>query len=233
MNAFSYRVDQNTDLVEKCLFYFGRKEKICRFASAKKLDMLLDKDQIAKNEIICEAQKLFQQFGLKKTTMDEIATACGRAKSTLYYYFKSKEDVFDSVINLELMSLRKIVKNKVEDQKSMLDKISTYIVEFHKEIINRANLYRIIKLNNFTEIATKKHVLKMIEFEKSYIVRIIEDGYDSGEYNMVEREDIEWVAEMTLVSFYGLVEYSIEKDGFLDEEKILKAVKILAPRIFC
>ncbi|PKQ62984.1 hypothetical protein BZG01_16505 [Labilibaculum manganireducens] len=195
--------------------------------------MILDKDEIAKNEIISEAQKLFQQYGLKKTTMDEIASACGKAKSTLYYYFKSKEDVFDAVINLELITLRQIVKNKVSLQKSMLDKISTYIVEFHKEVIRRANLYRIIKQNYFAEIAAKKYFSKMIEFEKSYIIRIIEDGYDLGEYNMVERSDIEWVAEMTLVSFYGLVEYSIEKDGFLDEEKMLKAVKILAPRIFC
>ncbi len=44
--------------------------------------MSISKDEIVKGEIVTKAQKLFQQFGLKKTTMDEIAEASGKAKST-------------------------------------------------------------------------------------------------------------------------------------------------------
>jgi len=44
--------------------------------------MITEKDEIVKNEILFQAQKLFQQYGLKKTTMDDIALACGKAKST-------------------------------------------------------------------------------------------------------------------------------------------------------
>ncbi|OYW78704.1 MAG: TetR family transcriptional regulator, partial [Sphingobacteriia bacterium 32-37-4] len=45
------------------------------------------KEEIFKEDIIREAQKLFQAYGLKKTTMEDIAKALGKGKSTLYYYY--------------------------------------------------------------------------------------------------------------------------------------------------
>ena len=195
--------------------------------------MTLEKDEIVKAEILLQAQKLFQQFGLKKTTMDEIAAACGKAKSTLYHYFKSKEEVFDAVIHMEIINLRKYVKNKVEEHKTMLDKIITYIMEFNKEVINKANLYRIVKQDHISETLAKKHFLQMMKYEQSYIVRIMEDGYDAGEYKEVEREEIPWLAEMFLAAFYGVVQYSVEKDGFFDEEKLQKTAELITSRIFC
>ena len=194
--------------------------------------MAIGKDEIIKNEIVCEAQKLFRQYGLKKTTMDEIAAACGKAKSTLYHYFKSKEDVFDSVISLEMINLRKHVKNKVEEFKSMEDKILTYTIEFHKEVITKANLYRIIRFEDMAESRIKTHFYKMLEYEKSYMVRMMEDGYDSGEFRDVDRDDIPWIAEIFLAAFYGMVKYAVDKDGELDEEKLIKTAYLFIPKIF-
>ena len=192
----------------------------------------MDKDEIVKSNIINQAQILFQQFGLKKTTMDEIASACGKAKSTLYHYFTSKEDVFDAVIEKELVNLRKDVKNKVEEHKHMIDKISTYVLEFYKEVINKVNIYRVLKKENIIESQGKKVFLRMMEFEKSYLLRILEDGFDSGEYNHASREDLPLIAEMSLASFYGIMLYSIEKDGFIDHAKSQNIISLLVPKVF-
>ena len=195
-------------------------------------NMSLSKDEIIKAEILAQAQKLFQQFGLKKTTMDEIALACGKAKSTLYHYFNSKEEVFDAVIQMEMINLRQYVKDKVEEHKKMVDKLQTYIVEFNVEILNRRNLYHIVKQDNMIESIAKKHFFHMLDYEKSYIVRIMEDGYDSGEYRDFEREDIPWIAELFLAAFYGMVQYSVERDGAFDEEKLTKAALLFVPKLF-
>ena len=195
--------------------------------------MITEKDEIIKNEILLQAQKLFQQYGLKKTTMDEIAIACGKAKSTLYHYFISKNEVFDAVVEMEVLNLRQHVKDKVEEHKKMLDKIKTYALEFHKEAINKVNLYRIIKQDSIAESYAKNLFFKMMEFEQKYIVRILEDGYDSGEYKEISREEIPWVAEIFLAAFLGVVQYAIEKDGFLDEEKLERTINLIAPKIFC
>jgi AcrR family transcriptional regulator len=192
----------------------------------------MNKDEIIKSEILSQAQKLFQQYGLKKTTMDEIAVACGKAKSTLYHYFKNKEEVFDAVIREEIVSLRKHVKDKVEGHKRMIDKVMVYAVEFYREVINRANLYRIIRQERPTGTTARKYFIKMMEFEQSYIIRILEDGYDAGEYKNVKREDIPWIAEIFLSAFYGTVLYVLEKEGFFNEEEVSKAVHYFAPKFF-
>ena len=47
-----------------------------------------------KARIIAAAEQMFAHFGIQKTTMEEIAKKVHMGKSTLYYYFKSKEDIF-------------------------------------------------------------------------------------------------------------------------------------------
>ena len=47
-----------------------------------------------KEEIVKAAQHVFARYGFRKTTMEEIASEAHRAKSSLYYYFKSKDEVF-------------------------------------------------------------------------------------------------------------------------------------------
>jgi len=49
------------------------------------------KDQNREN-ILKIAREIFSKYGYKKTTLDDIANAVRKGKSSLYYYFKSKED---------------------------------------------------------------------------------------------------------------------------------------------
>lgn len=194
--------------------------------------MIASKDEIVKDEIVKQAQILFQQFGLKKTTMDEIAEACGKAKSTLYHYFKSKEDVFDAVVQMEMTSLRILVKSYVDDKKSLKDKLMTYFIKFHEEILNKVNIYRIVKHELRNENHAKEYFLRMMEFEKSYVTRMLEDGIDAKEFNGVEPKDVSWFSETILAAFFGIVRFSIESDQGFDQEKLEKIAGILIPKIF-
>ncbi len=193
--------------------------------------MKLLKDEIVKSEILEQAQKLFQQFGLKKTTMDEIAAACGKAKSTLYYYFKSKEEVFDEVIDLELKSLRILIKEKMDTVSSIRDKVMTYFLEFHKEVLNKLNLYRIVKHELANKAFDQIQFYRIMNFEKAYMVRILEDGYDTGEFVNVDKDNIPWFAELLLAAFFGIVRYSIETDQGFDQKKLELAIQVLIPKI--
>ncbi|MFW6389223.1 MAG: TetR/AcrR family transcriptional regulator, partial [Marinilabiliaceae bacterium] len=48
--------------------------------------------------ILKSARELFAKFGYRKTTMEDIAQALRKGKSSLYYYFKNKEEIFQAVI---------------------------------------------------------------------------------------------------------------------------------------
>jgi len=49
-----------------------------------------------KDKILEAAKSLFNRQGYSKTSVDDISQAVGMRKSSLYYYFKNKEDLFMS-----------------------------------------------------------------------------------------------------------------------------------------
>lgn len=65
-----------------------------------------------KNEILDAAEQLFITKGYTKTTIIDILNAVGIAKGTFYYYFKSKEEVMDAMIE-------RIVENDVQTAKAI------------------------------------------------------------------------------------------------------------------
>jgi AcrR family transcriptional regulator len=56
---------------------------------------------VRRDEILDAARSLYNRFGYRKTTVDEIAHAAGVTKPTIYAYFNGKEDVLLSLIERE------------------------------------------------------------------------------------------------------------------------------------
>lgn len=190
------------------------------------------KDETIKKEILQEAQTMFKQFGLKKTTMDDIAAACGKGKSTLYHYFKNKEAVFSEVIRLELQTLRRVVKSNVDKAASVQDKLKTYFYTFHTEIITSVNLYRVLNHEIKVQAIGREQFEKVLEYEKSYVSRLLEDGLDSGELTTIEKSEIPFVSELIFAAFLGVVKYSVEKAGDFDCTKLKESTISIIPKLF-
>ena len=51
-----------------------------------------------KNFILDTAQKLFMEQGFDQTSISQILEATQIARGTLYYYFSSKEEIMDAII---------------------------------------------------------------------------------------------------------------------------------------
>lgn len=62
-----------------------------------------NKSEFSRKKIIIleTAQKIFAQYGYQKTTIEDISNELGLTKSSLYYYYKSKESIFKDVIRYE------------------------------------------------------------------------------------------------------------------------------------
>ncbi len=54
---------------------------------------------VRRNEIIDKAAVLFETNGYNKTTINDILREVNIAKGTFYYYFKSKEEVMDAIMD--------------------------------------------------------------------------------------------------------------------------------------
>ena len=62
--------------------------------------MVVVKSEV-RTQIVDVARKIFTRYGFRKTTMEEIAAASHKGKSSIYYYFPGKEDIFKAVVEKE------------------------------------------------------------------------------------------------------------------------------------
>jgi AcrR family transcriptional regulator len=110
--------------------------------------------------------KLFRRKGFTSTTMQDVADAIGILKGSLYYYFKSKEDLlFKILIGLHkdgeeivasvqfnsadpLQQLRTYLKRTTIFAAKNADRLSIFLADFHyvpaerqREIISERDLY--------------------------------------------------------------------------------------------
>ncbi len=83
-----------------------------------------DRVQLNKEMIKKTAQTLFRERGFAATTMDDIARQGDYSKSTLYVYFKSKDEIFYSIV-LDYMILLN------EELKRCVDFDSRFISNYH------------------------------------------------------------------------------------------------------
>ena len=52
-----------------------------------------------KTQILTEATRLFSEYGYDKVTIKTLAEACGITEPALYRHYKSKDDIYDTVLD--------------------------------------------------------------------------------------------------------------------------------------
>lgn len=70
-------------------------------------------DDIIQQEILQAALRLYRKSGLTKVTMDNLAKATGRSRSSLYYYFKNRDEIFQAVLNRIAEDVAAEIRNAV------------------------------------------------------------------------------------------------------------------------
>ncbi|MBP1640735.1 MAG: hypothetical protein H6Q17_2318 [Bacteroidetes bacterium] len=145
---------------------------------------LLSKEDLLRNEIILTAQKLFQQYGLQKTTMEDIARAMGKGKSTLYYYYKSKEEIFDAVLRVEMNEVYQLSKEAVLHENTASDKLRAYFSISFQIAKSKVNLYKIVTEEMAIQDLSGTH--RVVKELNAKSVAMVEDifisGFISGEF---------------------------------------------------
>jgi len=164
-----------------------------------------------RDEVVLAAQKRFQRYGFRKTTMDEIANAARKGKSTLYYYFKSKEEVFEAVVEKEALSLRVELETSTAKCGSAKEKLAVYIHTRMEGFKNWGNFYEALKDEYLSNLGfIEKIRTKYDKNEIESISRIIREGMESKEFRSLNAE---LAAKTILVAMKGLeMPLWVEKD---------------------
>jgi AcrR family transcriptional regulator len=167
--------------------------------------MELTKDEIIRALIIEAAQKLFQHYGLGKTTMEDIAKALGKSKSSLYYYYATKEEIFEAVVQREKNIIFTDIKTAIAKVDTAEEKFRIFAQTKFKEIKKRQILHKIIldEINDrvcLFEIIRKKYDIIELEMIKD----ILSYGITTGEFDIKDKKTLEAVSLVCAVTLRGI-----------------------------
>ncbi|HTJ11304.1 MAG TPA: TetR/AcrR family transcriptional regulator [Dinghuibacter sp.] len=79
-------------------------------------------------EILQAVLRLYRQFGPDKVAMDDIAKATGRSRTSLYYYYKNRDEVFRAAIDAIVLDIAKDLRKAVADVQPLEEKVFTFCV---------------------------------------------------------------------------------------------------------
>jgi AcrR family transcriptional regulator len=88
--------------------------------------------------ITAAAERVFAERGYHQARMDDIAEAAELAKGTLYYYFKSKDEIYAHLLERDVGKARDEMRRRISDQASFFEVIQQtvdlYLEYFDKNV---------------------------------------------------------------------------------------------------
>lgn len=155
-----------------------------------------------KKRIIKIAEQLFAQYGFLKTTMEDIAKKAHMGKSSVYYYFKSKDDIFVEVIRKDTCIFQQKLDDAVNKADTPEDKIRAYVITRMTHLQDLSKFYSTLTdeyLDNylFVEEARKD----FYEYENTVLKNLLKEG---TEQNCFDVDDIIVISRMISIAIKGL-----------------------------
>ncbi len=138
-------------------------------------------DGDVKELIVKSATIYFSKYGFHKTTMDEIARHIHKAKGVLYYYFKSKEGLFNEVLKQELGHVKKELSKITGSGKDPLTILKKYFITRFKLLSTAVNYHETLKADFFEKYDFVKDVREDFSaFEHAQLLNVLTKGKDEG-----------------------------------------------------
>jgi len=194
----------------------------------EKLDAILD-----------TAKNMFARYGLRKTSLDEVARMARVAKATIYNYFGSKDHVYLEVLRREMDEIVEKISASVAQEVTPTDKLVAFArakFRYMRQAINLLNLDRegIEKLLPSADSIRSELFEQEVNILRSILnegvekgifhtnnalltARAIAHGFRGFELNWLVQESEEkiehYLDELMTILFYGLVPERRERNN--------------------
>jgi len=155
-----------------------------------------------KDNIVAVALRVFGRLGVYKTTMNDIAKAAKKGRRTIYQYFKSKEEIYQAVLEKEtanmVIPMNAIVKSDLVPEKKLRDYAHQRINSIYR-IADNHHAFRVGFIQN------DKVILKLRKrfdrFDSELLTKIVKEGATQGVFKI---DNIELTVKNIQVGLRGM-----------------------------
>jgi AcrR family transcriptional regulator len=140
----------------------------------------------AKERILVKANELFNRYGIRSVSMDDIATHLGMSKKTLYQFYTDKDELVNAVFDIALTTNK---SNCLECTKKGENAIHEIFLSFDimEEMLKTMNPSVLFDMQKYHPSAFKK----FDDFKNSFLYKIIKANLDRGVKEELYREEID------------------------------------------
>ncbi len=173
-----------------------------------------------RREILEKSLDVFAKDGYEDVTFQKIADRCGITRTTLYFYFKNKRDIFLAALKQLLSEMEIEIRNLVSDEnipaEETLRKVMMIIVGYCEQNINMFSvllvyLIQLKKAGVDTDERVRRRVVKLRHLMSTVIIR----GIKNNEFAVTDVHQSNELLD-------GIVEAAIFRVAILNQTDISK-----------
>lgn len=164
----------------------------------------MNKENNTKNteqKIIEAAKHVFMENGLEKAKMQDIADKAGISRTTLNYYFRTKENLFSDLIDQLFDAIIPAFENLLENNTSFLEKVKSIIEIYDAQLRQNDFIPRFM----FVEIQRNPKSIyeyinrsPKIQSYLNFMTKTLKKEMEAGTIRIVPLDEI-------ITTFYGLL----------------------------
>tara|TARA_B000000441_G_C21623220_1_gene278868 strand:- start:164 stop:742 length:579 start_codon:yes stop_codon:yes gene_type:complete len=178
----------------------------------------------SKNRIMDAALQVFVSKGYSDTRMDDIVEMSGLSKGAIYHHYKSKKDLFISLIehweNFSFPNIFDKDLDKISSADALRAIVNDIVITFKKNkhvFLAELEFWSLANHDEDVRLKTKSLYVKLLNLFKN----IIKKGIDRGEFKNIDK-NIGALSIMT--SIQGVIWFSIFEESKLSAEIYLNEV---------
>ncbi len=149
------------------------------------------------------ASDVLLELGHHKTTLDDIARRAGMAKTSLYYYFKDKDEIMREIIRRDHEQLLEMIHqaiHAVHTSEEKLFALSEARYRFISDKALRANREIITEFRSLAGVFEAERE-SYLQSHKELVEGILKEGIEKGE--IMPLADLELVSLILVASMFG------------------------------
>jgi AcrR family transcriptional regulator len=198
-----------------------------------------DRAEERRQQIMEAALACFARKGYYKTTMDDIVAESGLSKGSLYWYFKSKDDLFVSLVKSFFLDMRQdseAILAQHATASAKLRAIAQYFVKFFEEMEPFFTVFFEFWMKSALTQEINEWFSDLLGQYQGVIAGILQEGVASGEFKASDARDLAlaFMAVFDGLFFYAMLmpdAVDIERSGHVFIETMLNGLLASQERI--
>ena len=152
-----------------------------------------------KERILLKSHELFNQYGIRSVSMDDIAAQLAMSKKTLYQYYTDKDELVTAVFSAVMENNRiECTVNKEKAENAVHEVFMAF--DMVQEMFSNMNIAVLYDMEKYHPVCFKKY----LEYKNGFMYQMIRSNIERGVKEEVYRDDID-VDIMTRYRIYSIM----------------------------